>query len=184
MAANADALQQFIAPLQSQLTESVAWTLARFTVNTYLHGQMPPLDFITSVRAVVLRTQGEKAREVLVVQDPDGHHILPGGRREEGETLTETIGRELLEETGWQVTLRKLLGFKHFYRLTPPRPEFHYTNPHFVQLVYGAVAAAYQPEAIEDDGYEIGAQFVEIDQLTQYKITDGERLFLEAALKQ
>lgn len=184
MAADTNALQQFIAPLHSQLTEAVVWPLARFTVNTYLYDGIPPLDFVTSVRAIVLRTQGENSREVLVVQDPGSYHILPGGRREAGETLIETLTRELLEETGWQATVGALLGFKHFYRLTPALPEFRYADPHFVQLVYVAVAAAYQPEAIEDDGYEVGAQFVEIDQVTQYNITDGERLFLEAALKQ
>jgi 8-oxo-dGTP pyrophosphatase MutT (NUDIX family) len=184
MATNASALQHFIAPLRSQLTEPVEWTLARFEVSTYLHDRVPPLDFITSVRAVVLRGHGEKAREVLVVQDPGGYHILPGGRREAGETLTETIVRELLEETGWQVTVGALLGFKHFYRLTPALPEFRYTDPHFAQLVYVAVATTYQPQAIEEDGYEIGAHFVAVDQLAQYKITVGEQLFLEAALTQ
>ncbi len=184
MAANASVLQQFIAPLRSQLTEPVEWTLARFTVNTYLHDQVPPLDFITSVRAVVLRGQREHASEVLVVQDPGGYHILPGGRREAGETLIETVVRELLEETGWQVTVGALLGFKHFYRLTPARPEFRYAHPHFAQPVYVAVATAYQPQAIEQDGYEIGAHFVAVDQLAQYNITVGERLFLEAALTQ
>ena len=182
MAANA--LQQFLAPLRSQLTEPVEWTLAHFEVNTYFHSQVPPIDFITSVRAIVLRGQGEKAREVLVVQDPDGYHILPGGRREEGESLIDTVVRELLEETGWQVTVGALLGFKHFYRLTPARPEFRYAHPHFAQLVYVAMAAAYQPQAIEEDGYEIGAHFVKIDQLDQYNITAGERLFLGAALMQ
>ncbi len=182
MAANVNGLQQFIAPLQSQLTEPVEWTLARFTVNTYLHGHAPPFDFVTSVRAVVLRGQMERC-EVLVVQDPNGYHILPGGRREEDETLIETAIREVLEETGWQITVGRLLGFKHFHRLTPARPEFRYQAPHFAQLVYVAVAEVYQPQAIEQDGYEIGAHFVRIDQLNQYKITAGERLFLEAALR-
>jgi len=182
MAANA--LAQFLAPLRSQLTEQVTWPAAQFEVNSYLYNQVPPVDFITSVRAIVLRGQGAQAREALVAQDPDGYHILPGGRREEGESLNGTIIRELLEETGWQVTIGALLGFKHFYRLTPALPEFRYTDPHFVQLVYVAMATAYQPQAIEDDGYELGAHFVKIDQLDQYNITAGEHLFLDVALMQ
>lgn len=184
MAANANGLQQFIEPLHSHLAEQVEWPTARFEVNTYLHNQVPPLAFVTSIRAVVLHNQKGNSCEVLVVQDPDGYHILPGGRREEGESLIDTAVRELLEETGWQVSIGALLGFKHFHRLTPARPEFRYQAPHFAQLVYVAVAEVYQPQAIEQEGYEIGAQFVKIDQLNQYKITAGERLFLEAALRQ
>lgn len=175
-------LQAFLAPLVSRCTETVVWPAARFEVNTYLHNQAPPVDFVTSVRAIVLRGQEESQREVLVVQDPDGYHILPGGRREVGETFVDTAVRELLEETGWQVTVERLLGFNHFHRLTPALPEFRHQDPHFTQLVYVAEAKSYVPAKQEQEGYEIGAEFVGIDQLETYKIAKGERLFLQAAL--
>lgn len=109
--ATANPLQTFIAPLTTQATELYAWPAARFEVNTYLHATPPPAEFITSVRAVVLR-----GNDVLVVRDPDGQHILPGGRRVAGESYAETVMREVLEETGWQVAVGALLGFKHFYK--------------------------------------------------------------------
>ena len=168
------ALQRFLAPLTSQVAETYDWPAARFAVNTYLHTMPPPAEFITSVRAVVLRDQ-----EVLVVQDPDGYHIIPGGRREAGESLSETVVREVLEETGWQVTVGPLLGFKHFRDLTLRPPEVSAPYLDFVQLVYVAKAVSYRPEAREQDGYELGAQFVP---LVQVAVTVSEQLFLQAAL--
>ena len=169
-----NALQRFLAPLTSQVTETYDWPAARFAVNSYLHATPPPVEFITSLRAVVLRAQ-----EVLVVQDPDGYHIIPGGRREAGESLSETLVREVLEETDWQVTVGPLLGFKHFHSLTPPPPEVIAPHPDFVQLVYVAKAVFYQPEAKEQNGYELGAAFVERAALA---VSQSEQLFLQAAL--
>lgn len=168
------ALRRFCAPLTSQVAETYDWPAVRFAVNSYLHGTPPPTEFITSVRAVVLRDQA-----VFVVQDPDGYHIIPGGRREAGESFVETVVREVLEETGWQVTVGPLLGFKHFHYLTPPPPEVSAPYPDFVQLVYVAKAVFYRPEAREQDGYELGAQFVP---LVQVAVTVSEQLFLQAAL--
>jgi 8-oxo-dGTP pyrophosphatase MutT (NUDIX family) len=172
-----DALQQFIAPLTTLVTEIYDWPVARFEVNTYLHSIAPPAEFITSVRAVVLRNH-----TVLVVQDPDGQHILPGGRRERGESYAETAIREVLEETGWQVTIGPLLGCKHFHQVTPATTESFPAQPDFTQLVYVAYAVNYRPEAKEENGYELGAAFVALQQLAQMKITESERLFLQAAL--
>ncbi len=176
MAGAANALQAFVASLASSATEFYDWPLARFKVNTYLHIEPPPAEFVTSVRALVLRND-----EVLLVRDPTSYHILPGGRREAGETDHETVVRELLEETGWQVEIGRLLGFKHFYRLTPKPAESAYPHPDFAQIVYLATPLHYQPESKEQDGYELGSEFVPLAGLDQDQITWSERLFLQAA---
>jgi ADP-ribose pyrophosphatase YjhB (NUDIX family) len=141
-----------------------------------LHTEPPPAEFVTSVRALVLRND-----EVLLVRDPTGYHILPGGRREAGETYHETVVRELLEETGWQIEIGRLLGFKHFYRLTPQPAEIVYPHPDFAQIVYLATPVSYRPEAREQAGYELGSEFVPLIGLDQDQITWSERLFLQAA---
>lgn len=182
MSTNTDALHAFLAPLSSQWTEIADWPLARFAVNGYQCDQLPPAEFITSVRAIVLRRTSELRTEVLVVQDPERYHIIPGGRREADETLVATAAREVLEETGWRVTIGELLGFAHFQRLTPLPPGVEFAGTEFVQLVYGAMAERYDAAGQEKDGYEIGATFVEIAQLDGYNITEGERLLLKAAL--
>lgn len=178
-----DALKAFLAPLNPQWTEIANWPSARFAVKGYHCNQLPPLDFITSVRAVVLRPITELRTEVLVVQDPQRYHIIPGGRREAGETLTATAIREVMEETGWQVTIGNLLGFLHFQRLTSLPPDPVLTDSEFVQLLYCAIANKYHAAGREKNGYEIGATFVEISRLDEFNITQEERLLLEAALR-
>ena len=172
-----NALQTFIAPLTSLVTEVYDWPAARFQVNTYLHSAPPPDEFITSVRAVVLHGD-----TVLVVQDPDGRHILPGGRREAGESYAETATREVLEETGWQVNIGPLLGVKHFDYLTPKPPHINAPYPVFAQLVYVAQAVSDHPAAREQGGYELGAEFVPLTQSEPVPLLESERLFLQAAL--
>ncbi|HRW09130.1 MAG TPA: NUDIX hydrolase [Caldilineaceae bacterium] len=183
MNTSTDTLHTFLTPLTSQWTEIADWPLARFAVSGYQCDQLPPAAFITSVRAIVLRQTSELRTEVLVVQDPERYHIIPGGRRAAGETLTATAAREVLEETGWQVTIGDLLGFAHFQRLTPLPPGVEFTGTEFVQLVYSATAERYHAEGREEDGYEIGATFVDIAKLDEYNVTPGERLLLKAALE-
>lgn len=184
MKTDADALQTFLATCTSQWEQIVDWPLARFAVTGYLGEQLPPDNWITSVRAIVLRAAVGQGAEVLLVQDPNGYHIIPGGRREEGEQLLETVTREVLEETGWQVTVGELLGFMHFQHLTPLPPAIPAAQPAFVQLIYLAWAQRYYAGAREENGYEIDAKFVAIDRLNEYNISKGEHLFLEAALAQ
>jgi hypothetical protein len=44
-------------------------------ITAYLTKELPPLEYVTSLRAVVLRDDA-----VLTMEDNDGLHILPGGR--------------------------------------------------------------------------------------------------------
>jgi ADP-ribose pyrophosphatase YjhB (NUDIX family) len=55
----------------------------------------------------------------MVVRDPGSVHILPGGRRRGGESLEQTLRRELLEETGWTINQPQLLGVRHFHQFGP-----------------------------------------------------------------
>src|SRR5689334_7348275 len=93
------ALSAFLRDLVPSATETDQWGEMAFQVAGYLTADMPPLEYVTSVRAIV--TQGAHA---LVITSPDREHILPGGRREAGESLTGTLRREALEETGWSLT--------------------------------------------------------------------------------
>src|SRR5262245_44282228 len=124
-------LARFLEDLTPAATETDLWGELAFQVSGYLSAQAPPLAYVTSVRAVV--TQGQRA---LVMTSPDREHILPGGRRESGESLAETLRREALEETGWSLGSLRLLGFTHFHHLTPKPAAYPYPYPDFLQAVY------------------------------------------------
>lgn len=146
-------------------------------VTSYLGQELPPLPLISSVRAVVLR--GE---QVLVVRDPEGCHILPGGRREANETLLQTLQRELHEETGWSLSNSILIGFLHFHHLGPYQPIYP-TYPDFLQVVYCGQAKTFHPEAREQGGYELEANFYPCSAVADLHLSTSELAFLDAALQ-
>lgn len=140
-------------------------------ITSYLSQELPPLDLITSVRALVIGSN-----QVLVVRDPGGYHLLPGGRRETGETLLQTLRRELLEETGWLLSNITLIGFKYFRHLDP-----NTTFPDFLQIVYTGRPEAFYPEAREQNSYEIEAIFRPYAELSTLSLTASDLAFLDAA---
>lgn len=176
---NAD-LAAFLAGQTPRVEETIVWARGeiRLHVTSYLSDDLPPLSYVTSVRGVVLRQDS-----VLVVRDSESMHIMPGGRREPGETLRQTLEREVLEETGWMLAAVHLLGFKHFHHLNPQPPDYPYPYPDFLQVVYAARADTYVVGARRTDDYELDASFHPISEAQVMNLTPGERLYLDAALK-
>jgi ADP-ribose pyrophosphatase YjhB (NUDIX family) len=170
------AVDQLVGTLPVHTDEVAEWPPLRFRVRSYLTTLVPPLDLISSVRALV-----HKHSNFLVVRDPISIHILPGGRREAGETLLQTLQREVLEETGWSIRDCQLLGFAHFQHLTPKPAAYQYPYPDFLHLVYLASADRYQPELREVDGYELDACFLPLEQIVTLPISQAEQVFLTTA---
>jgi 8-oxo-dGTP pyrophosphatase MutT (NUDIX family) len=134
-----------------------------------------PLAWVTSVRCILRRDD-----EVLVLQNPDGYRLLPGGRREPDEPLLETLRRELLEETGWTIQPPRLLGFLHLHHLAPKPPDYPYPHPDFMQVVYGAHVDTFHLEAKLPDDYEAHAEFRPVAEMRALPLPKRDRLFLEA----
>ena len=55
-------------------------------VRYFLSDEQPPEQLVTSVRCLVFQNDS-----VLALRNRKGNHILPGGRREEGETFEQTL---------------------------------------------------------------------------------------------
>jgi 8-oxo-dGTP pyrophosphatase MutT (NUDIX family) len=157
--------------------ETVDWGEMRFDVHTYITDQLPPLDLVTSVKAIVLNE-----RNVMTVRDPERIHILPGGRRERDEELEETLVREILEETGWEVSKPRLLGTKHFHHFTPKPLEYSYPYPDFLQIIYVAEAFRYNSAARQTNGYELSAEFRPLQEVQSLNLDASEQALLLRAL--
>jgi 8-oxo-dGTP diphosphatase len=170
------ALADFLARYRPQAEEIVPWDDLRLRVTSYLCGEPPPLELVTSVRAIVLNDAS-----VIVVRAPEGMHLLPGGRREPGEALVDTLTREVLEETGWTIGQIQLIGVKHYHHLTPEPAGYPYPYPDFLQLIYHAAAVQYLPEAREIDGYEIETKLMPIAEALRLPLVASDHLWVRAA---
>lgn len=94
-------------------------------------------DLRVSARAVVL----DQASRVLLIRHCDKgqeFHVLPGGRVDPGETAAEAAGREVLEETGLQVTIGELLWVREYLPERHPGNPYHRTQLQQLQLYFKA----------------------------------------------
>jgi 8-oxo-dGTP pyrophosphatase MutT (NUDIX family) len=128
----------------------------RLRITSYVTDILPPVEHVRSVRCVAFRGDS-----VLALRDQVGAHVLPGGRREPGETLHETLERELLEETGWTIGTPRLIGvvrLRWLQERPPHLPEGSPYYPEFLWLIHTAEVEAHRPEAFqpqEGDGVPV-----------------------------
>ena len=84
------------------------------------------MPFEKSAGAVVFRKEGGKIYYLLLHYEM-GHWGFPKGNIEKGESLEQTVRREVKEETGIE-DIEILNGFKewikYFYKLTPRQNKF------------------------------------------------------------
>lgn len=174
-------LEQYLSRQQPISEVTVEWGNGLFLrITAYLTDVVPPLEYVTSVRAIVRRGDS-----VLAVRDAEGtFHILPGGRCEKGETLAATLHREVLEETGWAISEPSLVGVLHFHHLGPRPADYVYPYPDFMQLVYWAEAEAFRPAESKPGKYEVESRLCPVDQVTALGLPASQQIFLNAVLEE
>ncbi len=107
----------------------------------------------------------ENNRLLLVQQKVDTNRgwSLPGGRLEQGETLQEALVRELLEETGLQVSVKRLL----YVADIPNNNVVHITFE--IQRNGGEIRL---PTNEFDSNPISDVRFVELDELQEYGFSE------------
>jgi ADP-ribose pyrophosphatase YjhB (NUDIX family) len=75
-----------------------------------------------------------RKRQILLLKSPKWHglYIFPCGHVEFGESLSDTVRREVLEESGLRVKNIKFLKINEFINSS----EFHDNSRHFVSLQF------------------------------------------------
>ena len=159
----------------------------RLRVTSYLTEAAPPARYVRSVRCVVLR-----ADTVLGLRREERAHVLPGGRREPGETLLQTLEREVLEEAGWTTTAPRQIGVVRLSWLTPlpaAWPEAAHFHPDFLWLIHAAEAAEPRTAALLPEMEEGEPVFLKLDDASALAPLDRSpwavenRVFLSEAVR-
>ncbi|HSG03786.1 MAG TPA: NUDIX hydrolase [Marinobacterium sp.] len=109
-------------------------------------------------RSTVAAIVEQDGRFLMVEEMIKGKCLInqPAGHLEENETFTEAMLREVLEETGYQVEARSLLGL-YVYRTADASLTFH-------RVCFIASAPKAIPEAVLDEGI-IGPRWMTRDEV-------------------
>ena len=99
--------------------------------------------------------------QVAIVHYPDDHDNLPGGTTEPGESIEQTLKREIYEETGMKVLSWETLGYQEWIKLGPDPVSS------FALRVYAKLAKG-EKFTSDSGGEVIGHSFVPLDKLNDY----------------
>ncbi|MDD4350986.1 MAG: NUDIX domain-containing protein [Clostridia bacterium] len=95
--------------------------------------------FTTRVKEFIINDKNE-----ILIAESDGGCQLPGGHSEEGESLLETIIREVQEETGIRVFQNEIS--QHFYEIRYLDKNYHGTGKNrFSKVVYSIIKTNKKP---------------------------------------
>jgi len=154
-------IDAFLEGLSPAVVEEIGWRggQMRLEVSVYLTRREPPDDLTTSGRCLVIADGS-----ILVMTNPGGRHIMPGGRRKDAESPLAAAIREVREETGLRVEEPEQVAVL-IYRHVTPRPIIYpYPYPMFANVVY--LARVPHPIPIEvNDTYELEATFTPLPEV-------------------
>jgi 8-oxo-dGTP pyrophosphatase MutT (NUDIX family) len=151
------------------------WLGVPLEARFFLADDLPPRQYVGSVRAFVLRED-----QVLVAQSSPPVFSV-GGRCEPGETIEQTLLREVVEESGWRVEPIALIGFVHCRHLDGQRPDWGRPAPDFIDPMFVVSAVEHRPEQLGQA--EIPSEFVPVATVERHRIDEVSRIFLREALR-
>ncbi|AIY05457.1 MutT/NUDIX family protein [Planococcus sp. PAMC 21323] len=126
-----------------------------------------------SAKAVI-----HKEGHVLLTKNKDAEgffYLFPGGGQEHGEVLVDTIKRECLEETGYQVAAGDLLYVREYIGKNHEHAhdrDFHQIEFYFVCTIEAGSVEI--PVPTNPDSHQIGIEWVAISKLPELRMYPKE----------
>jgi ADP-ribose pyrophosphatase YjhB (NUDIX family) len=118
------------------------------------------MRFEVIVRAIIV----VKGKMLFQRNLEGGELALPGGHIEKGETVKQTLIRELEEESGLKIFVGKLVYINENY-FEQQGEEVHEIGFYFLASVIGDV-----PDEIESKEGHIDFRFVDLDEITKKEV--------------
>jgi len=134
---------------------------------------------------VIYRISSKKQIEILLLHKKNGKWHLPKGTQEKGESLEETALREIREETGFEVKIKKYLGnlsslkedktpkITHYYLIKPVKKfgdrEQKYDRVEWVEIEKAKkLLSEFTEFEKEEEIVEVAEKTVELDKACHY----------------
>lgn len=120
-----------------------------------------------SCKAVIVR--GSSVLLTVNHDDMGDFYLLPGGGQKFGETLTEAVVREVLEETGWLVEPGDLVLSRDYIGASHEFAE-NEGDVHQTEMVFMAAPLRMTDHEPVPDPWQTGMEWVESEKLAKARI--------------
>lgn len=140
------------------------WKEKEYRFDMYVSNDFSKLENVEQVYVLVLNTEHDK---ILVVREKSGMWMLPGGGVEKGETLLDTLKREVKEETNREVKIEtaKPLFYQMAYKKNDTGEwEFSRVEVRYSVIVDKDLDFISDP----DNGDVVEVRWVKINDLHEY----------------